>query len=86
MLPDLVTVKYPLAALKARGVRFLDRRTMRITRTRLRDTFAKLEARGDDADREDGEGDAPGVDLRRRDQPAPECGGRYSLRLRIRAV
>jgi hypothetical protein len=46
MLPDLVTVKYPLAALKARGVRFLDRRTMWITRTRLRDTFAKLEARG----------------------------------------
>ena len=46
MLPDLVTVKYPLAALKARGVRFLDRRTMWITRTRLRDTFAKPEARG----------------------------------------
>jgi len=35
-----------LAALKAKGVRFPDRRTMRITRTRLRDTFAKLEARG----------------------------------------
>jgi hypothetical protein len=36
----------PLAALKAKGVRFPDRRTMRITRTRLRDTFARLEARG----------------------------------------
>jgi hypothetical protein len=35
-----------LAALKAKGVRFPDRRTMRITRTRLRDTFARLEARG----------------------------------------
>ena len=35
-----------LAALKAKGVRYPDRRTMRITRTRLRDTFAKLEARG----------------------------------------
>jgi len=35
-----------LAALKAKGVRFPDRRTMRIARTRLRDTFAKLEARG----------------------------------------
>jgi hypothetical protein len=35
-----------LAALKAKGVRFPDRRTMRITRTRLRDTFTKLEARG----------------------------------------
>jgi hypothetical protein len=32
--------------LNAKGVRFLDRRTMRITRTRLRDTFAKPEARG----------------------------------------
>ena len=35
-----------LAALKAKGVRYPDRRTMRITRMRLRDTFAKLEARG----------------------------------------
>ena len=35
-----------LAALKAKGVRYPDRRTMRITRTRLRDTFARLEARG----------------------------------------
>jgi hypothetical protein len=34
-----------LAALKAKGVRYPGRRTMRITRTRLRDTFAKLEAR-----------------------------------------
>ena len=59
---------------------------MRITWTRLRDTFAKLEALGDDADRGDGEGDAQGVDLRRRDQPTPECGGRYVLRLQIRAV
>jgi hypothetical protein len=35
-----------LAALKAMGVRYPDRRTMRITRTLLRDTFARLEARG----------------------------------------
>jgi hypothetical protein len=35
-----------LAALKAKGVRFPDRQTVRITRTRLRDAFAKLEARG----------------------------------------
>jgi len=35
-----------LAALKAKGERYPDRRTMRITRTRLRDMFARLEARG----------------------------------------
>jgi hypothetical protein len=35
-----------MAALKAKGVRFPDRRTMRITRTLLRDTFARLQARG----------------------------------------
>jgi hypothetical protein len=35
-----------LGALRSKGVRFPDRRTMRITWTRLRDTFAKLEARG----------------------------------------
>lgn len=35
-----------LAALKAKGVRFPDRRTMRITRPQLQDTFARLEARG----------------------------------------
>jgi hypothetical protein len=34
-----------LAALRAKGVRFPDPRTVRITRTRLCDTFAKLEAR-----------------------------------------
>ena len=35
-----------VAVLKAKGVRFPERRIMRIIRTRLRDTFAKLEARG----------------------------------------
>jgi len=35
-----------LGALRAKGVRFPDRHTMKHTRTRLRDTFGKLEARG----------------------------------------
>ena len=35
-----------LAALKATGIRYPDRRTMRITRTRLRDTFTKPQNRG----------------------------------------
>jgi hypothetical protein len=35
-----------LAALKGKGVRFADWRTMRITRTLLHDAFANLEARG----------------------------------------
>jgi len=35
-----------LAAWKAKGVRFPDRRTMRITPTGLRDSFARLKARG----------------------------------------
>jgi hypothetical protein len=35
-----------LAALKDKGVRFPHRRTMRITRTLLRNAFAKLVARG----------------------------------------
>jgi hypothetical protein len=35
-----------LGALKAKGVRFPDRRTMKTTRTKLRETFAKLQARG----------------------------------------
>jgi hypothetical protein len=34
-----------LGALKAKGVRFPDRRTMKTTRTKLRETFAKLQAR-----------------------------------------
>jgi len=42
----LAVKEMALAALKTKGVRFPDRRTMRITRTRLRDTFARLEARG----------------------------------------
>jgi len=42
----LAVKEMALAALKAKGVRYPDRRTMRITRTRLRDTFARLEARG----------------------------------------
>jgi hypothetical protein len=32
--------------LKANGVRFLDRRTMKATRVRLREVFAKLQDRG----------------------------------------
>ena len=40
-------IKYmAVAVLKAKGVRFPKRRTMRIIQTRLRDTFAKPEARG----------------------------------------
>jgi hypothetical protein len=35
-----------VGALKAKGVRFPDRRTMKTTRTKLRETFAKLQARG----------------------------------------
>jgi hypothetical protein len=35
-----------IGALRAKGVKFPDRHTMKVTRTRLRDTFAKLEARG----------------------------------------
>jgi len=35
-----------LAALKATGIRYPDRRTMRITRTRLRGTFGKPQTRG----------------------------------------
>jgi hypothetical protein len=35
-----------LGALRAKDVRFPDRRTMKTTRTKLRETFAKLEARG----------------------------------------
>jgi hypothetical protein len=35
-----------LGALRAKGVRFPDQRTMNRTRLRLRDVFAKLQARG----------------------------------------
>jgi hypothetical protein len=35
-----------MGALKANGVRFLDRRTMKATRVRLREVFAKLQDRG----------------------------------------
>ena len=35
-----------LGALKAKGVRFPDRRTMKVTRVRLREVFAKLQDRG----------------------------------------
>ena len=35
-----------LGALRAKGVRFPDRRTMRQTRNKLRETFGKLQARG----------------------------------------
>ena len=35
-----------LGALKAKGVRFPDRRTMKATRVRLREAFAKLQGRG----------------------------------------
>ena len=35
-----------LGALRAKGVRFPDRRTMTTTRTKLRETFARLPARG----------------------------------------
>jgi hypothetical protein len=42
--------KMALAASKAKGVRFPDRRTTKQTHVRLRDVFAKLEARGRGAD------------------------------------
>jgi hypothetical protein len=35
-----------LGALKAKGVRFPNRRTMKVTRVRLREVFAKLQDRG----------------------------------------
>lgn len=35
-----------LGALRAKGVRFPDRHTMKRTRTKLRETFGKLQARG----------------------------------------
>ena len=35
-----------LGALRAKGVRFPDRRTMKQTRVRLREIFAKLQERG----------------------------------------
>ena len=38
--------KMALAALKVKGIRYPDRRTMWSTRTQLRDTFAKLQAPG----------------------------------------
>ena len=35
-----------MGALRAKGVRFPDRRTMKTTRTKLRETFGRLQARG----------------------------------------
>ena len=54
-----------LGAFRTKGVRFPDRRTMKATRVRLREVFAKLQAPGRGADGRDREGDAAGADIKR---------------------
>ena len=54
-----------LAALNSKGVRFPDRRTTKQIHVRLRNVFAKLQARrGRRADGGDREGDAAGVGMK----------------------
>jgi hypothetical protein len=53
-----------LGALRAKGVRFPDRRTTKRTRVRLWEVFAKLQARGRGADSGEREGDPAGAGMK----------------------